>query len=104
QLRRDDAPPLVGERELPLPHAGVQRKGVKKHEDAAPAHRRGRRPLEIAQSSQGRHPPIVNVPPARVESLRVAFLNGDPIVLARRGRGPDRTWTASDRPTRRTTR
>ena len=43
QLRRDHAPAGVGERELRLPHARVERKGVEQHERAARARSRGSR-------------------------------------------------------------
>ena len=68
EVRRDHAPASLGERELTLPHPGIQGESVQENENAARSGVRARRRLEVAESAYGEHEPIVNVPPARVES------------------------------------
>src|SRR5439155_1080571 len=72
QLRCNDAPALAGESELTFPHTRVERKGVEKEENAARPRAGGRRSLQISEAAYGGHEPIVNVPPARVESEKPA--------------------------------
>ena len=50
--------PAIGQRELALPHPGVQRKRVKKDERAARPSAGRRRRLEISQASNGWHDPL----------------------------------------------
>jgi hypothetical protein len=63
EVGRDDAPAAVSEAELPFPHPRIERKRVKEDDDAARPFSGGRRGFEISQTSDGRHPHIVNVPP-----------------------------------------
>jgi len=55
QLRRNHAPAGVRERELPVPHTRVERKGVQEQERAARAVIGPRARLEITQSSDVGH-------------------------------------------------
>src|SRR5258708_1990048 len=70
ELRGDDVPAALGERELPFPHARVDRKGVQQDQRTAMPGLRARHRVEIAKLAYCWHEPIVNVPPARVESER----------------------------------
>ena len=53
QLRCDDAPSALGERELRLPHARVQREGMEQHERAKRPHAGLRGGFKVAQSVLG---------------------------------------------------
>jgi hypothetical protein len=55
QVRCDDMPASLGERELRLPHAGVQGKGMDEQEDAAGACGTPGSRFNVSQSSNGRH-------------------------------------------------
>jgi hypothetical protein len=55
QVRRDDVPAPLGERELRLPHAGIQGKGVEEQQDAAGAGGTPGWRFNVSQSSNRRH-------------------------------------------------
>ena len=61
-------PATIGQRELALPHPGIQRERMKENKSAARPCVGARPRFEVSQSSYRGHEPIVNVPPARVES------------------------------------
>ena len=58
-MRGDDAPAVMGQLELRLPHAGVQRKGVDEEERAPAAFVFARHGLEVAKTTGDSHASIV---------------------------------------------
>ena len=60
ELRRDDPPPVFGQRELRLEHPRGDGKRMDQQKRAALAHVRTRHRLQIAEPSYSLHEPIVS--------------------------------------------